>query len=285
MHTPRAAVRRLRGRQAGPLTAPVPQSVSATAGSAQVALSWSAGQNVTYNLYRSVAAGAEALYKSGLTQPGYTDTGLTNGTTYFYQVTSMGGGGESARSAEVSATPQAPPTATASFVGMDAATRGNWKGVYGADGYSVSQDPSTNNPHLPAYAAVTLSGNNSWIWDYSTTDPRAPQKSATSTTDRLAACWYSVGATNSFDVDVNLTDGQAHRVALYCLDWDGGRGHSQSVTVRDAASGTVLSAQSVSGFNGGAYLTWTVKGHVVFRLTDVAGANAVLNALFFDLAK
>ena len=35
--------------------------------------------------------------------------------------------------------------------------------------------------------------------------------------DRLAACWYS-GVT--WSMDVAITDGQTHRVALYFLDWD-----------------------------------------------------------------
>jgi len=42
---------------------------------------------------------------------GYTDTALTNGTTYFYQVTARNAVGESGRSAETSARPATVPTA------------------------------------------------------------------------------------------------------------------------------------------------------------------------------
>src|SRR5581483_8076126 len=49
----------------------------------------------------------------------------------------------------------------------------------------------------------------------------------------------------------------------------------------DAASGKVLDTRTVGGFSGGEYLVWTLGGHVTFRLTDLAGNNAVLSGLFF----
>ncbi|MHB8512297.1 MAG: RCC1 domain-containing protein [Actinomycetota bacterium] len=95
-----------------PATVPsAPQSVSATSGNQQVALSWSApvsngGAAITnYNIYRSTSSGAETL----LTQVGnvttFTDTGLTNGTTYYYKVSAVNVAGESALSSETSAVP------------------------------------------------------------------------------------------------------------------------------------------------------------------------------------
>ena len=45
----------------------------------------------SYNLYRSTTAGSEGPtpYKSGIGQPMFTDTGLTNGTTYYYKVSAV----------------------------------------------------------------------------------------------------------------------------------------------------------------------------------------------------
>jgi hypothetical protein len=93
------------------LTPPgAPTNLAATAGPAQVSLSWSAVADATsYNLYRATASGAEGgtPYLTGLTTTSFTDPGLTNGTTYYYQVSAVNDGGEGATSAEVSATPQA----------------------------------------------------------------------------------------------------------------------------------------------------------------------------------
>jgi Calpain family cysteine protease len=47
------------------------------------------------------------LWQSGVTAASFTDTGLTDGTTYYYEVTAVDSAGESARSSEVFATPLA----------------------------------------------------------------------------------------------------------------------------------------------------------------------------------
>jgi len=70
-------------------------------------------------------------------------------------------------------------------------------------------------------------------------------------------------------------------VALYFVDWDS-TARRQTVDVLNA-SGTVLNTQALtSSFNGGVYLVWNVTGHVTFRITWNAGANAVLSGLFFE---
>ena len=76
--------------------------------------------------------------------------------------------------------------------------------------------------------------------------PRPPDAGGTG---RIAASWYSA---TSFTVDVDLTDGQAHDLALYCVDWDntgaeradpdqqrrhrGGAGHRDGLVVLRRAS-------------------------------------------------
>ena len=92
-----------------------PRSLQATAGNRQVTLTWQAPASnggtpiVNYNVWRGTSSGGESF----LTQIGnittYTDTGLTNGQTYYYQVTAVSWNGEGPRSAEVSAKPVAPP--------------------------------------------------------------------------------------------------------------------------------------------------------------------------------
>lgn len=170
-------------------------------------------------------------------------------------------------------TKAAPPVASsAAYLLTDTATQGNWKTVYGADGAEIVGD----SVNYPAYAAVGLTGQLQYTWAASTTDVRALRKAA-SATDRIAATHYA--ATN-FTIDVNLTDGETHRVALYLLDWNSGR--AQTIEVLDAATDTVLDARSVAGFTGGQYVVWHLSGHVKFRITRTAGANAVVSGIFFD---
>ena len=92
-----------------PVTAAAaPSGFSANPGNGQVTLTWAAVSGATsYNLYRSTISGAG---KSGIriagVSSGYADTGLTNGTVYYYVVTTVSAGGESVASSQVSATPQ-----------------------------------------------------------------------------------------------------------------------------------------------------------------------------------
>ena len=48
---------------------------------------------------------------SGVTQASFSDTTVTNGTTYYYVISAQNTGGESPNSAQVSATPPGAPTA------------------------------------------------------------------------------------------------------------------------------------------------------------------------------
>jgi cellulose 1,4-beta-cellobiosidase len=67
-----------------------PTGLTASAGNAQVTLNWAATAGATsYNVYRSTSSGAETLLQTGVTGTTYTNTGLTNGTTYFYKVAAV----------------------------------------------------------------------------------------------------------------------------------------------------------------------------------------------------
>ncbi len=91
-----------------------PTGVSAVPGDTQVTISWLAVTGATrYNVYRGTVAGGQATTPVAPDVTGLSvgDRGLVNGTPYFYRVTAVGDGGESARSIEVGATPvgAAPP--------------------------------------------------------------------------------------------------------------------------------------------------------------------------------
>src|SRR5258706_1753723 len=92
--------------------APVaPAGLIANPGNAQVILSWSGSPGATsYSVKQSLVPGGS--YTTIATNVGtlsYLDTGLVNGTTYYYVVSAVNGIGESANSGEASAMPVSGP--------------------------------------------------------------------------------------------------------------------------------------------------------------------------------
>jgi hypothetical protein len=166
----------------------------------------------------------------------------------------------------------ASPVGTTLFERLDNTTLGSWQNGYGGDGYSfVGATPS-----LPAYAQVVVSASaQTFIWAGATSDGRALQ--IPNTSSRVAGTWY---APTTMSFDVNLTDGNVHRLALYALDYDNG-GRNERVDVIDSATGVTLDSRTIGPFNSGQYLVWNLAGHVVFQVTSLGGTNAVISGLFF----
>jgi hypothetical protein len=89
-------------------TTPAPPSgLAAFPKNGRIDLTWIASQGAqTYTVKRSATSGGSySPIASGLTSPSFSDTGLTNGTPYFYIVTATNTHGESNPSPEISATP------------------------------------------------------------------------------------------------------------------------------------------------------------------------------------
>jgi hypothetical protein len=161
----------------------------------------------------------------------------------------------------------------ASFLSTDSTTQGNWRGVYGSQGYNIINNATS----YPSYANVTSSGQTAYTWAGSTTDVRALQI-APPATDRIAAAWYSG---TSFSVDINLTDGLTHKIGIYAVDWDH-HNRKERIDVVDASTGTVLDTRTTSSFDGGEYVSWNLSGHIRLVITDLTGGrNAVISGLFF----
>ncbi len=156
-----------------------------------------------------------------------------------------------------------------SFLRNDSTSQGNWKGMYGSDGYSLVGDATQN----PGYVTPVSNGPQ-FTWSPSTVDLRALQK--VSGTDRIAATWYGQP---SFTIDLNFRDQNTHQVAVYCMDWDSYGPRSQTVEILDE-NDRVLDTRSVNSFVGGQYLVWNLKGHVKIRATALRG-NSVIEGIFF----
>ncbi|MCL4469199.1 MAG: fibronectin type III domain-containing protein [Deltaproteobacteria bacterium] len=86
-----------------------PTNLTATAGNAQALLSWSASTNaISYNIYESATSGGPYTKVGTTSNINYTVTGLTNGVTYYFVVTSVNGSEESTYSNETGITPYLP---------------------------------------------------------------------------------------------------------------------------------------------------------------------------------
>ncbi len=86
----------------------VPGGLTAGTGNSQISLSWSAASGATtYKVKRATVSGGPYSTISSPSGVTFTDTGLTNGTTYYYVVSAVNENGESANSAQVAAAPNA----------------------------------------------------------------------------------------------------------------------------------------------------------------------------------
>jgi hypothetical protein len=238
------------------LTANGQQQFTATVtGTSNTAVTWSMSPSVG------------TLTTSGL----YTAPGtISSSQSITITATSVADSSKSA-TATVTLNPVGTTTGTATFQALDTTTEGTWKGVYGGDGYNVINDRVA----YPSYVTVTPSGQNSHTWAGSTTDVRALSK-ASSSTDRIAATWFS---SSSFLIDLAFKDTAQHQLAIYCLDWDT-TSRAERIDILDT-NGVLLNTQNVSNFHNGQYLVWQLSGHVQVRVTNTGNSNAVISGLFF----
>ena len=109
--------------------------VSAVAGNGEVSLNWvSAGGASGYRVKRSNTSGGPYTTVATVPSLSYLDTGLTNGVTFYYVISSVNGIGAGANSAQVGATPQATSLSTP-FMDQDIGIANLWSGDAGDIGW------------------------------------------------------------------------------------------------------------------------------------------------------
>jgi len=168
----------------GSSTPAAPTGVAATAGHAQVTITWPSVTGATsYNLYWSTTNGvtiANGTKIAGVTSP-YNHTSLTNGTTYYYVVTAVNASGESAPSSQVSATPVPVPTYTVTYDGNNNTGGGS---------------APTDNAKYPQGATVTVLGNTGTLVNAGYAFAGWNTKANGSGTSYAAGATFSMGAAN-----------------------------------------------------------------------------------------
>jgi beta-galactosidase len=141
-----------------------PAGVAAVEGNTQVTVSWDIVPGATtYNLWRATTSGGPYTLIAGNiggVNLGYTNNNVTNLTTYYYVVTANGSG-TSVNSAEVSATPQAPPVPAAP-TGLTAIpdygqVSLSWTGSSGATNYNVKRSATSNGSYTTVTNTATTS--------------------------------------------------------------------------------------------------------------------------------
>ncbi|HEX4830526.1 MAG TPA: discoidin domain-containing protein [Trebonia sp.] len=188
-----------------PATASVPSGptgLAVTPGAATAALSWTAsasGSPTSYSIYRGTKSDGEATTPiatvSGTTTT-FSDSGLSNGKTYFYNVAANNGVGVSPDSSEVSATPAAAATIPAAPTGLTALAQNGsvaltWNTSAGATSYNV-------------YRGTTAGGEGATAIGTSTTGSFSDAGLANGTT-----YYYKVAAVNAAGTSAKSGEAQA----------------------------------------------------------------------------
>ncbi len=222
-----------------------PTGLTAAAGNAQVALSWTASSGATsYNVYRGTASGGESAtaIATGITTTSYTNTGLTNGTAYYYKVAALNSYGTSAQSTEVSSTPAsgvpAAPTGLTATAG-NAQVSLSWTASSGATSYNVYRG--------------TASGGES-------------------------ATAIATGITTASYTNTGLTNGTAYYYKVAALNSSGTSAQSSEVSATPTASATMILGINCGGSATGSWVAdEDFNGGTETSVTNTVTTTAVTN--------
>jgi len=222
-----------------------PTSLTATTGNTKVTLAWTASAGATgYNVYRGTAAGAEGATAIASTSSlRYVNTGLLNGTTYYYQVKAVNLGGTSAASSEAHAVSF--PVGTHTLTPKCAtATRLDDTGGSTANGNHVQIWTATGGPNQ-AWTITNVGGNN---YTLSVNGAHCLDSAGATSPGTQATIWSCLSNTNQTWTATPQNGGYSFKAANsgLCLD----------VRASGTANGTVVQTYTC---NSGLAQTWTIN--------------------------
>jgi fibronectin type 3 domain-containing protein len=129
---------------AAPQPPAAPTGLTATAGNAQVSLTWTASAGATgYHVKRSTTSGTGYTQIAAPSVANFLDMTVTNGTAYFYVVSALNTAGESANSSQATATP-ANVAADVTITVDPTKTKPISPYIYGTNFYSGNTSPQPN---------------------------------------------------------------------------------------------------------------------------------------------
>jgi endo-1,4-beta-xylanase len=243
-YQPKPAYTALRQALTGGTTQPPspPTGLTATAGNGQVQLNWNASAGATsYNVKRSTTAGGPYAIVGSTSGTSFTNTGLTNGTLYFFVVSAANAAGESANSGEVSARPQPPAGFTMTVSPTSAAIAPGACVVFAV---SISRPSGFTGPvtlsvtGLPAGWTVTINPN-----------------PVTGNNATITVCAPATAAPGAVSFTIVATGGGVSRTATVTLNVSGTpnfalTANPGSLSVVRGASGTSTISIARSSFTG-----------------------------------
>lgn len=234
---------------ATPLSPPAaPAGLTATAGNTQVSLTWTASADaVSYNVKRATVSGGPYVTVTSPSGASATDTGLVNGTTYYYVVSAVNASGESGNSREASAQPLTPPSAPATLkaVAGNAQVALTWSAVPGATSYNLYRSAgsysypvlyqqgvtastytdtglSNGTQYVYKVAAVNAAGEGAQSNQVSATPGGTPPSAPTGLVARTSSyggqvslTWNSVSGATSYNIYRSTTPGGEGTVPFY----------------------------------------------------------------------
>lgn len=237
-----------------------PTNLTGVAGSGQVALSWTASAGATsYNVYRGTVFDGEATTPiATVTSPSFTDTSVTNGTLYFYEVAATNSVGTSGDTEQIMVTPMA-PGGTSGAVSISC-------GGSAASPFVADTDFASGSTSSTTHAIST----SDWL-----TSPVPPQ--SVLQTNRHGQMTYRMGG---------FTAGSRHTVTLYFVE------HFFSAVGKRLFDVIINGSKVLSGFDvfadaGGQFIavqhtfttTANASGQVVVQFVTGAADNPIVNGI------